>query len=128
MKRLGIALAALLFAGEAAAQNFYSAPYLANGLTTTVKTAKAAPGALTWWQCVNPNNAVSYVQVFDVASATTVTLGTTVPKAVLPLAANQSFGTTLALNFLLGIKLAATTTATGNTAPGVALDCTFGVR
>lgn len=139
--RLGAAalMAAVLFAllaflligppTEVRAQSYGGGAYplRASGLTTTVVTVKGSPGTLGWLQCLNPNAATSeYVQVFDVAPGTTVTLGTTVPKLAFGFAGGQSLAIPIAGNFTKGIKIAATTTAAGNTAPAVALDCNVG--
>jgi hypothetical protein len=69
----------------------------------------------------NPNNVVSYIQVFDTTGA--VTLGTTTPTFVIPLpagaAANVEF--TIGISLTNGIKIAATTAATGATTAATAL-------
>lgn len=92
--------------------------------TTTVQTVKGTVGTLGGYVIYNPNATVAYVQLFDVATATTVTLGTTVPDMFIPIpatsGANVLDGTGIA--FANGIKLACTTTATGLTAPGTGLD------
>lgn len=92
--------------------------------TTTVRTVKGTGGVLGGWMVYNPNASVAYVQLFDVASATTVTLGTTVPDAflVIPAASAANVLDALGIGFTNGIKLAVTTTATGSTAPGAGLD------
>lgn len=91
--------------------------------TTTVRTVKGTAGTVTGYYIYNPNAAVAYVQFFDVASATTVTLGTTVPDITLGIPATA--GANLlgdGLTFSNGIKFACTTTATGLTAPSTGLD------
>lgn len=105
----------------------YWAPKLLNALSTTVTTVKGSAGQLGSVYCFNPNASVAYIQIFDAATTGAVTLGTTTPKL--------SFGITptagmvplplsvMAAGFLNGIQVAATTTATGNTAPGTAMDC-----
>ena len=107
-------------------------PFLANGLTTTVTTVKGSAGELGAYHCLNPNTASAYVQIFDTAGA--VTLGTTVPVLSLGLPASASgpgggnleWG--MGIHFANAIKVAATTTATGSTAPATALDCNFGFK
>jgi hypothetical protein len=100
----------------------HSAFYAAQ--TTTVQTVKPTSGALCGYYIYNPNSSVAYVQFFDVASGTTVTLNTTVPTLSIGIpataAANLFDGT--GLEFKNGLKLAATTTATGLTAPSTGLD------
>ncbi|MBU6501176.1 MAG: hypothetical protein KGI72_05110 [Patescibacteria group bacterium] len=81
----------------------------------------------------NPNTAVTYIQVFNKASAN-VTVGTTAPDFVIPLpgvasasatgsAANVEFSVGIVMN--TGITVAATTTPTGSTAPANAIMATF---
>src|SRR5216117_681653 len=100
----------------------HSAFYAAQ--TTTVQTVKAGEGALTGYYVYNPNSSVAYVQFFDVASGTAVTLGTTTPTLSFGIpataAANLFDGT--GFQFRNGLKLAATTTATGATAPSTGVD------
>jgi hypothetical protein len=91
-------------------------------LTNTVVSAKASAGQVGGHMFYNPNNAVSYIQVFNLATGS-VTLGTTTPTLVIPLppaaAANIEWANGIA--FGTAISFAATTTATGNTAPTTAL-------
>lgn len=101
-------------------------PVPANALTTTVVTVKAVPGVLVWVACANPNAAIEYVQVFDTTSA--VTLGTTAPKFSLAIGASTTVLQPLDVAMYTGMKIAATTTPTGSTAPGTALACTIGIR
>lgn len=92
-------------------------------LTNTPVQLKAGAGRLYFFQLFNTAAAVTYLQVFD-ALAGSVTLGTTVPKFVIP--ANVSaypiinLGD-LGMQFNTGLTVAACTTATGNTAPGTGL-------
>ena len=92
--------------------------------TTTVQTVKGTAGLLGGYYCYNPNSSVAYLQIFDVASATTVTLGTTVPDLTLGIPATSGANVSLGngVSMVLGIKLACTTTATGSTAPASGLD------
>ena len=95
-------------------------------LSTTVTTIKASAGNLGSIICGNTNAAMEYLQLFDVAG--TVTLGTTPPDWIVPIPSTNVGGVILVvgLNFANAIKVAATTTATGSTAPGTALDCSAG--
>jgi len=95
--------------------------------TTTVQTVKGTAAELGGYIIYNPNASVAYVQLFDVASATTVTLGTTVPDMVIPLPAGAAANIEYAngVGFANGIKLACTTTGSGSTAPGTGLDMTI---
>lgn len=104
-----------------------SSPNRQSALTTTVMVVAASTATLTWYHCVNPNTAIAYVQIFDTNA--TVTLGTTLPTISLPLPASGGAAVGgLLLRFTDGVRVAATTTATGNTAPTTALDCNFATR
>lgn len=95
--------------------------------TTTVQTVKGTAGEWGGYFIYNPNTSVAYVQVFDVATATTVTLGTTVPDMIFGIPASSGANIEFAngVNMVNGIKLACTTTATGSTAPSAGLDMTI---
>jgi hypothetical protein len=98
-------------------------PKLLNGLTNAAVTIKASAGQLAMLEGYNPNAAQIYIQVFDSASPT---VGTTTPVLSIPIAAGGTGGFTLSLagvQFANAITVAATTTATGSTAPGTTLDC-----
>lgn len=107
-------------------------PVLLNGLSTTVTSVKSnAQGKLGYTYCYNPNASVAYIQIFDAATPGAVTLGSTTPKMSLGVPATASSGLGPALigtQFLLGIQVAVTTTATGSTAPGTAMDCNASVN
>jgi hypothetical protein len=94
--------------------------------TTTVQTPKGTAGTFGGYYVYNPNGTVMYVQVFDAATATTITLGTTVPDMIfaIPAASAANLEISNGVNMANGIKLACTTTATGLTAPGTGLDMT----
>jgi hypothetical protein len=102
-------------------------PYLANGLTTTVTTVKSSAGELGAYHCLNPNSSAAYVQIFDASS---VTLGSTTPVLSLgiPATSGGNLEWTIGLHFATAIKVAATTTATGSTAPSTAVDCNFAYK
>lgn len=103
-------------------------PILENALSTTVKTVSAGAAILDSYYCANPNTAAAYVQIFDISGA--VTLGTSTPKWSIRIPPNDGAANLsgVNLNFATAIKIAATTTATGSTAPTTALDCNFGIR
>lgn len=103
-------------------------PFLDNGQGTTVTTVKGTAGELGAYHCLNPNAAVSYVQIFDTSS--TVTLGVTTPVLSLGLPANDggNLEWTIGVHFANGIKVAVTTTATGSTGPSTNVDCNFGYK
>lgn len=98
-------------------------PKLLSGLTASVVQVKSSSGQLGMLECYNPNGAQVYIQLLDAASPT---LGTTVPVASIPVAPGATGGFALALvgiQFANAIQVAATTTATGSTAPTTAPDC-----
>lgn len=86
---------------------------------------KASAGTFGGYYCFNPNSVVIYLQVFDTSSA--VTLGTTRPHLVFGIPANSAANLEIAngVNMANAIKIAATTTASGNTAPSTGLDVTI---
>lgn len=97
-------------------------------LTNTVIAVKSsAAGELGGYIVYNPNASVAYIQVFDVATAGGVTLGTTRPDMVIPVpptsGANLEFAN--GVNFANGIQIAATTTDSGSTALGSGLTVTM---
>lgn len=105
-----------------------STPSVQNGLTTTVKAIKSsAAGNLKGYYIFNPNSSVSYIQIFDVATAGAVTLGTTVAKLSLgiPALGAANLDSAPGIAFANGIQVAATTTATGSVAPSTAVDANF---
>lgn len=114
----------------------YSCPdsYVPNAQTSllaTVASVKSnAAGLLGMVQCYNPNASAAFVQIFDAATAGSVTLGTTPPTLSIGIPATTSSGpimmSPIGIEFRNGIQVAATTTATGNTAPGSGLSCNFG--
>jgi hypothetical protein len=109
-------------------------PKLANGLSTAVTSVKTSAGELGSYHCLNQSGAVAYVQVFDAASAGAITLGSTVPTLSfgLPAASSLPGGGNLewsnGIHFANGIQVAATTTATGSSAPSTAVDCNFAFK
>lgn len=131
-------LAALTLASAppAAAQieNTGAAPVVAAAVSNTATAAlnaRTGAGTLAFITCANINTTLAFLQVFDVASSTSVTVGSTVPKASFPMNGGTALGGNFLpanMSFLNGIKIAATTTAKGSTAPSTALDCTLGFR
>lgn len=120
-------LTAILLSAPARAQVAVGdAVFPATGLTTTLVQVKAARGNIDGLICVNPNAAIEYVQAFDSATTTGITLGTTAPKVFFPWSASGAQSLLAPANgifFTNGIVIAATTTATGSTAPSSALNC-----
>lgn len=114
--------------GKAFAQNSPGTGYKAysNTVVGTVLTVKGTAGQLQGYEILNSAATICYLQIFDVATATTVTLGTTVPTAPLGFPAGAAGNVSdLNLGFVNGIKIAATTTRTGLTACGTAMDVTL---
>lgn len=94
---------------------------------TTLTVLRIMPGTIGWLTAYNPDAVVSYIQMFD-AQFATITLGTTAPTAVFPLAAASVLPIAeINLAFVNGCVIACTTTATGSTAPTTGLDITFGL-
>lgn len=88
---------------------------------TTAATVSSASGKFGGAMFINLNSAPAYIQVFDTTGA--VTLGTTTPTFVIPVPANSTAANgvgfilplDVGINIANGIKVAATTTATGST-------------
>lgn len=105
----------------------FGAAFYTAALSSTATLVSAKPRQLTGYNIANPNAATVYVQVFDAAATNAVTVGTTSPTFVLAVPGNGVLdGPQLgAVSFASGIVVAATTTATGSTAPSTALSCTL---
>jgi hypothetical protein len=102
-------------------------PKIISALTNTAQTVIAAPHILDAYHIFNPSAATAYVQIYDTAGA--VVVGTTVAVWSIGIKAGESVSMNdVNLNFAAGIKVAATTTSTGGTAPGVALEANFSYR
>lgn len=100
-------------------------PILNAALDGTVVPLAATETPLAWAHVYNPNATVAYVQLFDTTGV--VTLGTTAPKMALAVPGQSTIQFNGPAVFLSGIKAAATTTPTGNTAPAAALVANFGI-
>jgi hypothetical protein len=95
--------------------------FLNAALTNTAVVVKGSAGTLMSVEIFNPSAAVTYIQIFNVAAAS-VTLGTTVPNKSIGVGIGQSLTIPFPMGLAFGtaISCAATTTATGNTAPATA--------
>lgn len=107
-----------------------ASPFLKTALSTTVTTVTSSAGYLDSVVCNNgngtENSVTTYIQIFDTTG--TVTLGSTTPTLSIPIPpSNPGGATALHMNIANGVKVAATTTATGSSAPTTAVDCNFGV-
>lgn len=88
-------------------------------LTNTAVAVKASPGTLYGYHIHNPAAGTTYIQFYDTAQGS-VAVGTTTPKLTLGLPAGASVDIMSAvpgIGFGVAITIAATTTATGGTAP-----------
>ncbi len=93
------------------------------GTVTAVKSSAA--GTLGGFQFTNPAGTTCYVQIFDVATAGAVTLGTTVPTISIAMLTGSVVNLPPAAPgaaFANGIQIASTTTRTGNTPCGTGTD------
>lgn len=92
------------------------------GATATL--IKGSKGTLTGYDILNANAAITYMQVFDAATASAVTLGTTVPTLSIGIPASSRAARDLldALTFIYGLVIAFTTTRTGSTANSSTVD------
>lgn len=94
--------------------------FLATALTNTPVAVKAGSASLYGVSFVNSGTAAAYVQLFD-AGVGSVTLGTTAPKLSFWVPAGgaweEKFSGEAKVAFATALTAAATTTATGNTAP-----------
>jgi hypothetical protein len=100
-------------------------PFFNGNLTAAVVPVKSYPGSLNGWMISNPNATTIYIQCFD--STAPVVLGTTVPSFVLsipPSGAANILGIA-GVSFTNGLQVAATTTYSGNTAPGTGMVVTL---
>lgn len=104
-------------------------PKMLNALTNTAVQIKASAGQLGYFSCSNTNVSQAYAQIYSLPSAS-VTVGTSTPVLSIPIPAGGTNGFSLPLSGIAvggtGISVAATTTATGSTAPSTALDCNAG--
>lgn len=108
-----------------------AAPILAGGAAGVSNTAVFVKGNATQIAAMsiyNPNAAAVYVQLFDGAAAPTV--GTTVPKWSVGIAASSALSPTFpneGLLFDYGLWVAATTTAGGAVAPAATVNVNLAI-
>lgn len=86
-------------------------------LTNVAETVVLAAGHFGGYFVYNPNASAAVLQLYD--SAGTVVVGTTTPKCsfTIPAGAGANLEIIRSLYCTAGIQIAATTTATGGTAP-----------
>lgn len=95
--------------------------YFNSALTNTPIQIRVGSSAVTGFEFQNPNSTNAYVQIFDTIRGG-VTLGTTVPLFSFLVPGNGAQDKPLMnLPYINGLVIAATTTATGSTAPTSAL-------
>ncbi len=97
--------------------------YFNSGLTSTKQAVNASGGNLYGYHIYNPNSVTSYVQFFNLASAS-VTVGSTTPNMVLAVPAGgwaDGAGMSTPIGFATAMTVAATTTSTGSGNPTSAL-------
>ncbi len=105
-----------------------STPKLTSALSA-LTLIRGAATRLDWGALYNPNASVVFLQLFDAVKTADVTLGTTAPTLSIPLPASSVLNLSdIKCRFLLGVCAAATTTATGSTAPGSAIVANLGLR
>lgn len=105
--------------------------YSFGALVGTVQTVKGTAVTVGGFEVLNSAATICYLQLFDVATGTTVTLGTTVPKPSLGFpagAAGIMSPISPGLGFVNGLKIAATTTRTGSTPCGTGMDVNLWTR
>lgn len=95
-------------------------------LTNTKTQVKASAGTVGGYIIHNPNTSAIWIQVWDVANGS-ITVGTTSPTWTIPIPAGSTANVefTCGINHATAINVAATTTATGSTAPTTAATATI---
>lgn len=93
-------------------------------LLATPLLGRAKPSYLQILNCVNASAALAYVQMFDAAATSGITVGTTPNNGWIPVPVG-TFSFNVFANFTNGIVLAATLTPTGNGAPSAGLVCSM---
>jgi hypothetical protein len=90
-------------------------------LTSTAVAVKASAGKLHGYILHNPSAATTFIQVWNIAVGS-VTVGTTAPTYVIPIPSGASANVSWekGVTHSTAITVAATTTATGSTAPATA--------
>jgi hypothetical protein len=97
--------------------------------STTVTLIKAGNTRLDAYSLYNPGAAAAFLQFFNAKQISDVTLGTTVPVMAIEVPSTGTVSLAgIKAAFLLGMCIAATTTATGNSAPATAMVVNLGIR
>jgi hypothetical protein len=104
-------------------------PFIINfaggGGSAVANAIDANPGVLSKVYCYNPNAAVAFIQIYNLASGS-VTPGSTAPIATYGIPATNAGGYAdpIGDNFTTAISASVTTTYNGGTAPTTAVPCT----
>jgi hypothetical protein len=99
-------------------------PYANGALTNTLVVAKASPALLCNYNISNTNTGTVFIQLFDAATTSGITLGVTAPKFIISVPSGNGVTDGLflpGLAFQNGVVMAVTTTPTGSTAPSSAV-------
>jgi hypothetical protein len=104
-------------------------PKVLSALTATLAPVKSSSGQLGPLYCTNSNASIIYLQFFDAATASAVTLGSTTPSLSIgfPMGTFGIPPSSIGFGFNNGIEVAATATATGSGAPAATLTCSVGI-
>lgn len=96
-------------------------------LKATATLVHAGDGKFGGYFIYNPEGAETYLQVYAASSAASVTVGTTPPIAryAIPATSGANLELDRGLYAVGGIVVAATTTATGSSAPASGLEATI---
>jgi hypothetical protein len=97
------------------------------GLNTTALSVKTAAGELGGYIVYNPNTSAAFIQVFDLATSTSISIGTTRPDLNIPVpaGAGANIEITNGVAFANGIAMFAATTEAGLTGLATGLTVTL---
>jgi len=110
--------------GIAGSSGGYS-KYSFGALVGTVQTVQGTATNMGGYEILNSAATICYLQMFDAATATSITLGTTVPDLSLGFPAGAAANIPASnpgIGFTNGLKIAATTTRAGSTPCGTGMD------
>lgn len=120
----------MLSTDPAAVNMVASTPYYNAAVGTAKYLVTASPAVLTDYYITNPHATdVLSVLIYDASSTASVTVGTTTPKRQIALVGGQSANIgAIALNFAVGVVIAAIKDYTGTTAPTTSAIVSLGYR
>lgn len=113
---------------------FAGIPVYDASVTATVELLRTGSIVVESIEVLNPNTTQVYLQLFDAAAASDVTLGATTPTVtrMIPEGSGGGYNTArlieIPTRFTLGCVYAITTTASGSTAPSSACSCNFTIQ